>query len=108
MAKLAAAMSEGELERKVRGICRDLGLLAYHTHDSRRSPEGYPDWTFCGPRGVMWRELKRENGGVTAAQKTWLAALVAAGQDACIWRPSDLLSGRIARKLAALAGIGAP
>lgn len=106
MAKLAAAMSEGELDRSVRRIAADLGLLVYHTHDSRRSEPGFPDLV-CVGRRVMYRELKKENGRVTQAQKTWLAALVDAGQDACVWRPSDLLAGRIARKLAALAGLGA-
>lgn len=105
--KLAAAMSEAELERQVRHIARDLGVLLYHTFDSRKSAPGFPDLVLVGKR-VAYRELKKENGRVTAGQETWLAALVAAGQDACVWRPSDLLAGRIARKLAALAGVGAP
>jgi hypothetical protein len=106
IAKLAAAMTEAELERGVRRIAADLGLMAYHTRDSRRSPEGYPDWTFCGPRGVMWRELKTEKGRITPAQQDWIAALVLAGQDAAVWRPCALLSGDVARELAALAGVG--
>ena len=55
---------------------------------------------------LMFRELKRQDGKLTRDQVTWLEALKAAGQDVDTWRPSDLLSGRIATELAALAGIG--
>jgi hypothetical protein len=102
----AATMTEAELDQAVRRILASLpAVRCYHTHDSRRSHSGYPDWTFTGPGGVMWRELKRASGKLTAAQKSWLAALDAAGQDAGVWRPEDLLSGRVARQLAALAGL---
>lgn len=106
MAKLAAAMSESDLERKVRAICRDLGVLVYHTFDSRRSEPGFPDLVLVGRR-VAYRELKKENGRLTQAQKTWIAALERAGQDAAVWRPAALLSGDVAREVAWLAGVGA-
>jgi hypothetical protein len=103
---LAAAMSEDELERRMRRILRDLpGILAYHTRDSRKSPGGFPDWCFCAASGVLFRELKRQGKKPTPAQDEWLAALARAGQDAGVWRPSDLLDGTIARELAALAGL---
>ena len=71
-------MSEADLERQVRGIARDLRVLVYHTFDSRRSEPGFPDLV-CVGRGVLYRELKRENGRLTTAQKCWLAALTEAG-----------------------------
>jgi hypothetical protein len=97
-------MTEADLERQVRGIARDLGLLAYHTHDSRRSPGGFPDWVFAGAR-VAFRELKRQSQKPTPAQQAWLDRLAAAGQDAGVWRPADLLSGRVARELTVIAGL---
>jgi hypothetical protein len=101
---VAEAMSENELERAVRRILRDLPqILAYHTRDSRRSPEGFPDWCLVG-RGVMFRELKTARGKLTAAQQTWLMQLKAAHADMAVWRPQHLLDGTIARELAALAG----
>jgi hypothetical protein len=100
----AAAMSEKALESGVRRILADLpGVLAYHTHDSRRSHAGFPDWVLAGRGGVLWRELKRENGRLADAQAEWLGMLAECREDAGVWRPSDLLDGTVARELAALA-----
>jgi hypothetical protein len=103
-------MSELQLERHVRQILRDLDVLGviagYHTHDSRRSPSGFPDWVFAGAGGVIFRELKTARGKLTAAQVSWQRVLGAGGADAGIWRPADLMSGRIAAELAAVAGLG--
>ena len=98
---LAAAMSEAELMANVRQLCRTLGLLCYHTYDSRRSEPGFPDLVIVGSR-VIIRELKTERGRVRPEQRAWLDALSRAGQDADIWRPRDLHSGRIASELASL------
>lgn len=102
-AEQAAAMSEDELLSTVRLYGKQFDLLVFHPHDSRRSEAGFPDCTIVGRRGVMWRELKRENGRVTAAQQTWLNRLTSAGQDAGVWRPSQLVSGRVLREMRALA-----
>lgn len=102
---MAAAMSEDRgpdsLDAHVRRLLRDLGLRGYHTHDSRRSESGYPDWTITGRR-TIFRELKTQRGKVSRAQQEWLDALTAAGDDASVWRPMDLLTGRIARELVAV------
>ncbi len=113
---LAAAMSEDELLLKVTtgtskrepGVCRQLGLGWVHHRRSEMTNPGWPDLVVKAPRGragVMFRELKKEKENPTAAQQEWLDALTADGMDAGVWRPSDLLSGRIARELAALAGM---
>ena len=99
----SSKMSEAELEVHVRAIIKDLGLLGYHTRDSRGSAKGFPDWTICGAR-VMFRELKTKRGKITEEQRDWLEALHTAGADTDVWRPEDLMSGRIARELAKLAG----
>jgi hypothetical protein len=104
---LAAVMSEDDLDARVRKMAADLGLLRYHTHDSRRSASGWPDLVLVGPRGVLYRELKREGKKPTPAQQVWLDALQAAGANATTWRPSDLLSGRIAHEMAAISGLTA-
>ena len=65
------------------------GWLCYHTHDSRRSESGFPDLVLVRGKRLLWRELKTDAGEPTHAQRAWLSALVTAGQDASLWRPSD-------------------
>ncbi|MDQ3273527.1 MAG: VRR-NUC domain-containing protein [Actinomycetota bacterium] len=98
----AKAMSETKLQTEARNQARILRLLAYHTHDSRRSDKGFPDLVVVGPGGVLYRELKDETGVVSPDQVEWLVRLVEAGVDAGVWRPTDLVNGRIDHELAAL------
>jgi hypothetical protein len=93
---------DGRLRAMLR---RDFPQLAWqHNSDSRRAHSGWPDWVIgARPGGVLVRELKREHLNPTRAQQEWLDILEAAGLDVGVWRPSDLLSGRIARELAAIA-----
>ena len=97
----AAAMTEADLERAVRRLLDGLGLFGFHPYDSRRSQPGWPDWAIIG-RKVLYRELKSEHGRLTSEQRTVGYLLTAAGQDWAVWRPSDLLAGRVAEELAAL------
>lgn len=99
---IAGLMPERTLEVRVRETCRAMGLLAYHTHDSRRSEKGFPDWVICGPRRTIFRELKRESGKPTREQEEWLHRLVVSGQDAAVWKPSDWISDRIVTELRTL------
>ena len=81
-------MSEAQLDALIEDARRTLGIrLSYHTHDSRRSPAGFPDRVYCGPGGVLFRELKTDTGKLTAAQEEWLEALHDAGMDVGVWRP---------------------
>lgn len=99
----AKAMLERELDEQVKSRCKTYALLRYHPYDSRRSPRGYPDLHILNPRTGhgIFRELKKQNGRVTPTQREWLDAL-ALRNDADVWRPSDLLSGRIDAELLAL------
>lgn len=96
----AKAMREDELAELIRGLARTLGLLRYHTYDSRRSEPGFPDEAIGGRR-ILFRELKRQGKNPTVAQQAWLDTLVAAGYDAAVWRPEDWFSGRIAAEMRA-------
>ena len=116
---IAATMKEDRgpdsLDAHVRKLMKDLGLTGFHVEKSldveknqkNVSVKGWPDWTIRGPHGVLFRELKSQRGRVEPEQREWLDALTAAGADAGVWRPEDLLSDRIARELAALAGLRA-
>lgn len=98
---LADAMTEAELMTLVRDLIRRLGLICYHTHNSRRSEPGWPDLAIVGNRLIL-RELKTETGRLRPEQQGWIESLDAAGVDVAVWRPSDWRSGRIAEELTAV------
>lgn len=101
-----AAMSEAELMEAIRAMVKDLGLLAFHAADSRRSwGRGYPDLTIVGKAGCIWREYKTGHGSLSPEQRQWGDALRAAGQRWSVWRPRHLLDGSIGRELADVAAI---
>ena len=87
-------MSERELQDAVLQAAKVMGWLAYHTFDSRRSGEGFPDIVLVHPkRGVLlFVELKSETGQLTLAQKDWRDALegIVVYLGSTVWRPSDL------------------
>ena len=97
---LAGSISEDELQANVIQLCKLLGLRYYHTHDSRRSPEGFPDMVIVRGDELVFRELKDQRRKPTPAQLQWLHDLsqvrrVSAG----LWRPFDWLTGDIEREL---------
>jgi len=93
------AITERSLQASITELCQLLGIAWYHTYDSRRSRRGWPDLVFCGSRGFMTRELKAETGHLTDAQAEWGRMLTAVGVSWDVWRPADLLSGRVEREL---------
>jgi hypothetical protein len=94
------AMSEAQLQRAITDLTRWLGLLTFHSGDSRRdSCAGFPDLVIAGQGGVIWREIKSERGRLRPEQLDWLSRLAQGGADAAIWRPSDMTSGRIEKEL---------
>lgn len=99
---VADTMSEAQLQQHVKRLCRDLELLYYHTHDSRRSEAGFPDCVIAGKR-IIFRELKSQSGRMSLAQITTEHRLIAAGGNYKIWRPMHLVSGQIEIELRELA-----
>lgn len=90
------AGSEAAWEMVVRNLA-GFGewALEYHTHDSRRSQAGWPDWVFCREATdeflpeLIFAELKGPSTKVTDDQLRWLAALRSMGFEAYLWRPAD-------------------
>ena len=78
--------SEGDFQARVLQLAKATGWSHYHTHDSRKSPAGFPDLVLWRDR-VMFRELKTNTGTATPAQLETLFALDGAGADARVWRP---------------------
>lgn len=100
---VAKAVTEAELQSWVLELCTVLGMLTFHSGDSRRdSSAGFPDLVIVGTRGVLYRELKTMRGTIRVEQQRWISRLNAAGQDAAVWRPTSWFDDRIARELKAV------
>ena len=85
-----APVSEATFMAAVVRLARQYGWMAYHTHNSKRSPEGFPDLVLARAGSPLYAvELKINTGQVTPAQAAWLEALAGCtGVVAEIWRPS--------------------
>lgn len=93
--KGARRMTEKQLQAAIVRLAKLRGWMTYHTYDSRRSEPGFPDLVLVRGEAALYRELKAGQGRLTEAQRKWLDALSAAGQDAGVWRDSDWRSGAI-------------
>ena len=79
---------------QVRGYAEMMGWLVYHCHDSRRSPQGFPDLVLVRNPKVVFVELKTQTGRMTAPQRIWRHTLEGVAHDGntvayYLWRPSD-------------------
>jgi hypothetical protein len=93
-------MSEAQLMRAIRELAKWLGLLAFHSTDSRRdSCAGFPDLVIAGRGGVIYREAKTDRGRLRPEQMDWISILQLGGADVAVWRPCDLTSGVIEKEL---------
>lgn len=113
-AALARAMTERQLLDTILGTPRNPGLAlalgwrGYHTHRSQHSPAGFPDLCLVRAGRLIFAELKTERGKTSTEQDAWLDDLDAVEAEleriyrsrpgvvsVYVWRPSDLLEGRI-------------
>ena len=104
-------MTEDALKAEVLKQCKALGLRTAHfrpakTKDGWRTPvegdgKGWPDLIIVGRRLIV-RELKQDARYPDPNQRMWITALAEAGVDVDVWRPRDLVSGRIGRELRAV------
>lgn len=85
---ISAQMTEKAFQAIVIKAAKLFHWLCYHTHDSRRSPEGFPDLVMVRRNRLIFAELKTEKGRVKLSQKEWLDALREAGEETYVWRPS--------------------
>jgi len=90
------AAPESQLLAHVRQVARQTGWLVYHTHDSRKSEEGFPDLVMAKPgQGkpgrLIFAELKSRTGKCTMEQQRWLALLrlTVPHLEVYEWRPED-------------------
>ena len=100
------AMPEARMLGEIRHLCDQFGLMFYHARDSRSSGDpGLPDLVIAGPRGLIFRELKPQEGDLRWHQRRWFRVLRQARQSCEIWRPSDWFSGQVRRELEIIAAV---
>lgn len=85
-------VTEREWARAVLELARLCGWYVFAVLDTRnparRLLAGWPDLVLFKPgTGVKYRELKKADGRLTAAQRVVLDDLAAAGADVGVWRP---------------------
>lgn len=85
----AIPLTEKAFQAQVVALASYLGWTHYHTHDSRRSPAGFPDLVLVkAGEPVLFVELKTDVGKLTPAQRYWIALLDdAEGCEVWLWQP---------------------
>ncbi len=87
--------SEASFQAAVIAFARLHRWRAYHTADSRRSEEGFPDLVLVRGSRLVFAELKVGSNTASAAQREWLAALGAVAEvtdgavECYLWYPSS-------------------
>lgn len=95
-------MTESEFQSQVIEIARLRGWKVAHFRPAQIRPgrwatpiqgdAGFPDLVLS--RGLdgdlVFAELKKEKGRLSAGQVAWIRTLIAAGAEAYVWYPSDL------------------
>jgi hypothetical protein len=92
-------MPEAALQKAVTDLASLLGIWWYHAYTPKRDRAGWPDLALIGDKGALFRELKKEDEGPTAAQSNVGLMMQRAGMNWSVWKPSDLHSGRVLREL---------
>lgn len=82
-------LTEKQFEGQVKDLAKLYGWRYYHTWRSIHSPAGFPDCVMVRDSYVIFAELKVGNNQPSIEQYLWLEALARAGQDVCLWYPSD-------------------
>ena len=96
------APTEAQFQQAVVDLAQLRGWLVFHVHDSRRGlGAGYPDLTLLHERTgeLIFAELKKADGRVSARQQRWIDALRRGGHQVHVWRPAHFTTGQIARAL---------
>ncbi|WP_433357712.1 hypothetical protein ACQP25_44855 (plasmid) [Microtetraspora malaysiensis] len=106
IARQVKAMKEDELrDRLIVPTALTYGWLIYWTHNSKRSPGGFPDLVLAHPvtGALLVRELKKagtqKRYQPRADQQKWLDTFALAKVDSGVWTPEHWFSGEIPRLL---------
>ncbi len=86
---LSRQVSEGEFMQQVIQLAKIMGWKVYHTQDSRKSVEGFPDLVLLRRKRMIVAELKSLSGRTTNQQTEWLNAFRVAEVQTYLWTPDD-------------------
>ncbi len=81
---------EKDLQGQVEHLLRLFCWRYYHTWNSRRSVEGFPDLIALRRDRGLVAELKKEGEEPTPEQQNWLDEFEEAGFEVYVWRPADI------------------
>ncbi len=83
--------SEAQFQAAFMRQAREWGWFCYHTYDSRRSDEGFPDVVMLRRNRMIVVEAKRSRKEKPSpAQRKWLRAFQAIpGCEVGVWSPED-------------------
>ena len=86
-------LCEKDWQRLVTDCATIYGWAWWHQPDSRRTQAGIPDLLLIRETAqgvdVLWAELKRQKGKLTARQEEVISLLIRGGHEVHVWRPSD-------------------
>jgi hypothetical protein len=84
-------LTEKQFQQQVLDLADFYGWEHYHSWLSIHSQTGWPDLALVRPPRLVFAELKRENGKLTANQGHWLGLLERCpGCEVFVWRPHQL------------------
>lgn len=92
---LENAVSEASFQHIVQSYATLMSWLCYHTYDSRRSDEGFPDLVAVRGTRMVIAELKVKRGKLSLAQEVWQEALLGVAGAApfniqyFVWKPAQ-------------------
>lgn len=83
-------VTEAQFQDQVRQVALWLQWAFYHTHDSRKSDEDFPDCIMVRPPRLIVAELKVDGKDATPGQQWWLDLFARAGAETYVWHPSEI------------------
>ena len=106
-------MTEAEFQAQVIDIAQFRGWKVMHQRPAMgrngrwitaiTGDAGFPDLVLARavPGDLIFAELKKEGGRVSALQAAWIRTLAATGAEAYIWYPSDMteIISRLSRSM---------
>lgn len=81
-------LDEKAFDAEIVKLAKRNGWETYHTYNSRKSSEGWPDRAFWRERFLL-AELKTEDGKLSKEQSETITSLRNAGVEVYVWRPSQ-------------------